>query len=75
MTSRTVILKIVVEEVMFPLVCVCVCVCVCVRVCVCVCEQDNSNKYGRIRTKLGGQVGCVMGQIDSFLVKIRIRRR
>ena len=26
---------------------------------VCVCEQDTSKGYGRIQTKLGGQVGCV----------------
>ena len=27
--------------------------------CLFVCEQDNSKSYGRIRTKLAGQVRCV----------------
>ena len=29
-------------------------------VCMFVCEEDISKSYGRIWTKLGGQVGCVM---------------
>ena len=39
-----------------------------------VCEHDISKSYGRIRTKLGGQVKLGVWQwiIDSILVKIRI---
>jgi len=31
----------------------------CFHPCLFGCEQDNSTGCGRIRTKLGGQVGCV----------------